>query len=119
MPDGAKGHSPAPEPIHLPTNGSAPVAARDRGERIVASPYARRIARDRGLELASLRGTGPGGRIVAADVVSVPAHDPQPRPIAATPVARRLAEQRGIDLALITGTGPGGRITKEDVEAGR
>src|SRR3954470_17115695 len=38
------------------------------GGRIKASPLARRIARERGVELSSLRGTGPDGRIVAEDV---------------------------------------------------
>jgi len=38
------------------------------GGRVKASPLARRIARERGLELSSLSGTGPGGRIVKADV---------------------------------------------------
>jgi pyruvate dehydrogenase E2 component (dihydrolipoamide acetyltransferase) len=38
------------------------------GGRIKASPLARRIARERGIDLASLRGTGPDGRIVAEDV---------------------------------------------------
>jgi pyruvate dehydrogenase E2 component (dihydrolipoyllysine-residue acetyltransferase) len=41
---------------------------RAEGERVKASPLARRIARERGIELASLRGTGPDGRIVAEDV---------------------------------------------------
>jgi pyruvate dehydrogenase E2 component (dihydrolipoamide acetyltransferase) len=38
------------------------------GERLKASPLARRIARDQGVDLASLSGSGPGGRIVKADV---------------------------------------------------
>ena len=38
----------------------------------IASPAARRLARDAGVELASLRGSGPGGRIVARDVASLP-----------------------------------------------
>jgi pyruvate dehydrogenase E2 component (dihydrolipoamide acetyltransferase) len=38
------------------------------GGRVKASPLARRIARERGIDLASLRGTGPDGRIVAEDV---------------------------------------------------
>jgi pyruvate dehydrogenase E2 component (dihydrolipoamide acetyltransferase) len=41
---------------------------RDAGARIKASPLARRIARERGVELAALHGTGPEGRIVAEDV---------------------------------------------------
>src|SRR5437867_4576107 len=46
---------------------AAPAPHRDGG-RVKASPLARRIARERGIELASLRGTGPEGRIVAEDV---------------------------------------------------
>jgi pyruvate dehydrogenase E2 component (dihydrolipoamide acetyltransferase) len=45
----------------------APEPARADG-RVKASPLARRIARERGIDLASLRGTGPEGRIVAEDV---------------------------------------------------
>src|SRR5204863_9507558 len=41
---------------------------RKPGERVKASPLARRIARERGIELASITGTGPDGRIVAEDV---------------------------------------------------
>ena len=50
----------APEP--------ATVAAAGNGGRVKASPLARRIARERGIDLASLSGTGPEGRIVAEDV---------------------------------------------------
>jgi pyruvate dehydrogenase E2 component (dihydrolipoamide acetyltransferase) len=41
---------------------------KEQGGRIKASPLARRIARERGLELEQIRGTGPDGRIVAEDV---------------------------------------------------
>ena len=44
-----------------------PVAA-EEGERVKASPLARRLARERGLELSGLHGSGPGGRIVKSDV---------------------------------------------------
>jgi pyruvate dehydrogenase E2 component (dihydrolipoamide acetyltransferase) len=40
----------------------------DDGARVKASPLARRVARDAGLDLASLKGSGPGGRIIKADV---------------------------------------------------
>src|SRR6185312_13922678 len=40
----------------------------DGGDRIKASPLARRIARERGIELEGLRGTGPEGRIIAEDL---------------------------------------------------
>jgi pyruvate dehydrogenase E2 component (dihydrolipoamide acetyltransferase) len=41
---------------------------RDGGERVKASPLARRMARERGVDLGALQGSGPGGRIVKADV---------------------------------------------------
>ena len=46
---------------------AAPTTAKD-GERIFASPLARRLAKDAGLDLKNLKGTGPHGRIVKADV---------------------------------------------------
>jgi pyruvate dehydrogenase E2 component (dihydrolipoamide acetyltransferase) len=54
---------PAPSPSE-----PAGAPARGEGERIKASPLARRMAEERGLDLASLSGSGPGGRIVKADV---------------------------------------------------
>jgi pyruvate dehydrogenase E2 component (dihydrolipoamide acetyltransferase) len=53
------------------TNQPAPAAAQPRadgGERVKASPLARRLAEQRAVDLASLTGSGPGGRIVKADV---------------------------------------------------
>ncbi len=52
------------------------------GGRIKASPLARRIARERGIELSSLRGTGPDGRIVADDVERGEAAAPSAAPAA-------------------------------------
>jgi pyruvate dehydrogenase E2 component (dihydrolipoamide acetyltransferase) len=45
-----------------------PVAAGANGGRVKASPLARRIARERGIDLGSIAGTGPEGRVVAEDV---------------------------------------------------
>jgi pyruvate dehydrogenase E2 component (dihydrolipoamide acetyltransferase) len=63
-----------------PEAPAAPASAERNGGRIKASPLARRIARERGIDLASLSGTGPEGRIVAEDVeraaVSAPAAAP-------------------------------------------
>lgn len=53
-------------PVALVAGGMRP--ARRPGERIKASPLARRIARELGLDLAAIAGTGPDGRIVAEDV---------------------------------------------------
>jgi len=60
----AKASSEAVPPT-VPPAGDAPGA--DAG-RVKASPLARRLAREKGLELASLHGSGPGGRIVKSDV---------------------------------------------------
>jgi len=50
------------------TVASSPIQS---GERIFASPLARRIAEDRGINLASLKGSGPRGRIIKADLENV------------------------------------------------
>jgi pyruvate dehydrogenase E2 component (dihydrolipoamide acetyltransferase) len=58
-------------------NGSEPGAATP-GERIKASPLARRIAGESGIDLRGLTGSGPGGRIVKADVLAPAAGAPTP-----------------------------------------
>lgn len=70
--------------------GSVPGSGRDgrimKGDilRIIATPLARRIARDTGKDLQGLAGTGPGGRIKAADVLAAPQAAPPPAPPAVT-----------------------------------
>ena len=67
-------------------NGSPPeTRSTDSGARVKASPLARRIARERGVDLAQLRGTGPDGRIVAEDVERAEA-SPAPAAAAAAPI---------------------------------
>lgn len=51
---------------------AAPAAGAEPGARIKASPLARRVAGERGLDLRALSGSGPGGRIVKRDVVAAP-----------------------------------------------
>jgi pyruvate dehydrogenase E2 component (dihydrolipoamide acetyltransferase) len=67
--------------------------------RVKASPLARRIARERGIELAQVRGTGPEGRIVAEDVERaatgpVPSAAPAPKGPAAEPEVEQLTSIR-------------------------
>jgi pyruvate dehydrogenase E2 component (dihydrolipoamide acetyltransferase) len=88
--------------------GGVPAAAPEAqsGERVKASPLAKRLAKERGIELGELRGSGPGGRIVKSDVESAapPAGDtgegppPAPEDGGPSPVA-----------------GPAGRSAKGDV----
>jgi pyruvate dehydrogenase E2 component (dihydrolipoamide acetyltransferase) len=68
--NGAGQQAEKPKPAEQATSrvqDSGPVP-KEPSERIKASPLARRIAKERGLDLAQLRGTGPDGRIVAEDV---------------------------------------------------
>ncbi len=64
----ASGGEGTPAPAVTETSAPAVVPAGDGAGRVKASPLARRIATERGLDLASVAGTGPGGRIVKADV---------------------------------------------------
>ncbi len=48
-------------------------------DRLIASPYAKRLAREQGIDLARLTGTGPNGRIVARDIESAPKQAPSAR----------------------------------------
>ncbi len=87
-------------------------SGREEG-RITISPRARRLAKEKGIDISLLTGSGPGGRIVERDVL---AFTEERERIKASPVARKIALEAGLDLATITGSGPGGRIVKEDVE---
>jgi pyruvate dehydrogenase E2 component (dihydrolipoamide acetyltransferase) len=60
---------PSPKPAApAPVAPAAPAAATPSGARVFASPLAKRIAADKGLDLSRITGSGPGGRIVKADV---------------------------------------------------
>ena len=59
--------APAPTPAPTPASVPAPAASEGRA-RVFASPLARRIAGDAGLDIAAVKGTGPHGRIIRADV---------------------------------------------------
>ncbi len=74
--------APAPraEAIAPPAPIAAPAPAKTSGDRIIASPLAKRIAADKGIDLAGLSGTGPNGRIVKADLDGATA---APAPVAA------------------------------------
>jgi pyruvate dehydrogenase E2 component (dihydrolipoamide acetyltransferase) len=92
---------PAPAPAAQPhPSRPAPQSGNGQipeGERIFVSPLARRMARQAGLELATLKGSGPNGRIVKADIEAAlqkaPAPAPQPAitPAVPAPAARPAA----------------------------
>jgi pyruvate dehydrogenase E2 component (dihydrolipoamide acetyltransferase) len=62
------GDPPLPPVAKASSATGPPTPPADDGERVKASPLARRIARDAGVDLAGIKGSGPGGRIVKADV---------------------------------------------------
>ncbi|MGZ5354787.1 MAG: dihydrolipoamide acetyltransferase family protein [Solirubrobacterales bacterium] len=66
----------APQPAGAKTEAVVPETARRDGDggRVKASPIARRIAQERGVDIATLSGSGPGGRVVKADVEKALAH---------------------------------------------
>ena len=112
------------EPSSAPvvTQPEAVLPESDVGE-VRASPLARRLAQERGVDLSSVIGTGPGGRITEADIPEQGDLAVAPKSdaigsngyIKASPLAKRLARERGVDLADLTGTGPEGRIVEADV----
>ena len=81
-----------PEPVATEEKEEEPERESDENGRVKASPIARRMAKELGVELASLRGSGPGGRIVKSDVEAAakdgeePAEEEKPRE-APAPVA--------------------------------
>ena len=90
--------APAPEPAAASPAGNgaaAPAPARDSGARIFASPLARRMAKQAGLALEAIAGTGPNGRIVKVDVeaaiAAAAAAPAAPAPVAAAPAAAPVA----------------------------
>jgi pyruvate dehydrogenase E2 component (dihydrolipoamide acetyltransferase) len=123
--------APTPAPAPEPANDGPP-----------ATPTARKLAEANGIDLNTITGTGPNGKITKDDVEAtggkssgVPAQagtssssaQTQEAPasagaqtsnerIIASPLAKRIAEQKGIDLSTIKGSGPNGRIVKADVE---
>ncbi len=88
----AQAPAPSPSASSGPTKSAGPAPVAD-GERIIASPLARRIAEARGIDLANVKGSGPNGRIVKADVEGAePGKAPAREAAAAQPsVERELA----------------------------
>lgn len=76
--------------------------------KIAATPAAKRIARERNIDLSKVKATGRQGEVRAADVID---H----KDVMISPLARRAAEANGIDPSTITGSGYGGKVLMQDV----
>jgi pyruvate dehydrogenase E2 component (dihydrolipoamide acetyltransferase) len=83
-------------------------------KRVLSTPSARRLAKELGVDLSLVTGSGPKGKIKEADVRKF--HEQGPPAPKITPLAAEIARQEGLDISTITGTGENGKITKEDVQ---
>ena len=113
------GAAPA-SPAQAPEAAAAPAPAapaRAPGERIVAAPAAKKLAKELGIDLALVAGTGPNGRITLEDVKNykpapaAPAVEEAPK-TKASPLAAAVAKDLGIDLEKI---GAKDRVLAEDI----
>jgi pyruvate dehydrogenase E2 component (dihydrolipoamide acetyltransferase) len=126
--------APAPSSAARPTTATAPAPAAAttvtrQGGRIFVSPNARRVAAELGVDITTVNGTGPNGRIVSEDVEAASRRPVTPRPaqplgvpvsasgVLATAAARQLADLLGIDLAAVPADPTDGRISRDGVAA--
>jgi pyruvate dehydrogenase E2 component (dihydrolipoamide acetyltransferase) len=87
-PKAAAAPAAAPAPVTAPVAAApAPVAAPASGDRVFASPLARRMAAQAGLDISKIAGSGPNGRIVKADVDAALSRGPAPVAAAAPALA--------------------------------
>ncbi len=77
--------------------------------RAAATPLARRLAFEKGIDLKAVKGTGSRGEIKAGDIREADG-------VKATPLAARIAADKNIDLRNVRGSGFRGKIRKEDLE---
>ncbi len=85
-----------------------------------ATPVAKRMAEEAGLDVANIQGTGPGGKVTKTDVENALVQDNAPAAdetgkVRATPAARRIARENAIDLTGVAGSGPRDRVQAIDV----
>ena len=100
---------------------AAPAAA--PGGKVYSSPRARWRAKEKGIDINALAGSGPDGLVIERDVVNAPASAALGTAAGAaagpaspaTPLAKKVASIHDVDLRTVRGTGAGGRITKADV----
>ncbi|MGV8951957.1 MAG: pyruvate dehydrogenase complex dihydrolipoamide acetyltransferase [Cypionkella sp.] len=102
----AKAEAPAARAEAAAAPAAPAAAAKSGGARVFASPLARRIAADNGLDLTTIKGSGPHGRIVRADVEGVTATAPAAAPVqaavAAPASAPAMATGPSTDMVLKT-----------------
>lgn len=107
---------PAPPPAREPRPSPVPDRGSVRAQAPSPSPVLRHRARELGVDIAAITGTGPDGAVTREDLERAAARrTPARRRV--SPLARRLASEHGIDLSAVSGTGPGGSVRADDVRA--
>lgn len=87
-------------------------SAKAESRKVFASPRARKLAREKGIDLSSIKPTGgEGARVQEADVLAFIEHSPS-----ASPIAAAFAREMNVDISSLHGSGPKGLITRSDVE---
>lgn len=92
-----------------------PAVTRDPGAPVLASPAAKKLAKEKGVDLALVAGTGPKGRITLEDVeayLTAPKVNDPAAEVKTSPLAAKLAEELGVDVSKIQ---TDGRVMKADV----
>ena len=117
------GAAPAPAAAAAPAPAAAPAASpaeKKAGGRVIASPAAKKLAKEKGIDLTLVTGTGPNGRITEDDAKNytpapaapaAPAAEEVPK-VKASPLAAAVAADLGLDLEKI---GAKDRVLAEDI----
>ena len=94
--------APAPAPTAAPAPAPTAPAQAHGGDRVKASPLARRLAEAQGVDLSTLAGSGPGGRIVKADIEAAAGKAPtaRPAPAAAPAVAPAVSAPAAVETEI-------------------
>jgi pyruvate dehydrogenase E2 component (dihydrolipoamide acetyltransferase) len=87
--------APDPAPATMLTAALVKTPAPQKGARIIASPLAKRIAAEKGLDLTAVAGTGPNGRIVKADIESAASSHVRAEPVEAQVAATSPSTSSG------------------------
>ena len=117
---GAAGQSPTPVAPASPTPAEAEPT--NAASPPLKSPMLRRLAAASGIDLATVSGSGVGGRITRADVMAAAGSSSATSSVSSTssavlamPKVRKLAREQGIDLTSLAGTGPNGSVSVADL----
>ena len=114
VPGGAKPDEGTAAPQTETAPAAKPAYERRSGEPVIASPAAKKLAREKHIELSLVEGTGPKGRITLEDVENFLKAEAEKLPVKTSPTAAKLAAELGVDTTTL---GVEGRVMKADVLA--